>query len=195
VLLFASAGVLEHAGIKIPYFTFFAHSHPNRQFVHDKNPIGMYIAMGISAFLCIAIGIMPNPLYALMPYQDQIQTYNPNTPYHFIEQLQLLLFAVLAFAVLVKMKWYPAEVPSDNLDSDWVMRVPARGLVSWGNAAVGGLWGVVWGVFSKRVETITTRIYHLHGPEGRLARSWPVGFMALCTTVMLLAVLILSFFA
>ena len=27
VLLFASAGVLEHSGIKIPYFAFFAHGH------------------------------------------------------------------------------------------------------------------------------------------------------------------------
>lgn len=195
VLLFASAGVLEHAGIKIPYFTFFAHSHPNRKFVKDKVPMGMYIAMGISAFLSIFIGIYPDPLYALMPNQEQIQAYNPNTPYHFIEQLQLLLFAVLAFAVLIKMKWYPAEIPSDNLDSDWVWRVPGRNLISWGNKAVGAIWGGVWYILTFCIQDLTQNIYSLHGPEGRMARSWPVGFMALWTAIVLLAVLVLSFFA
>ncbi len=195
VLLFASAGVLEHAGIKIPYFTFFAHSQPDRKFVSDKVPMGMYVAMSVSAFLCIAIGIMPGPLYALMPFQEQIQAYNPNTAYHIIEQLQLLLFAVLAFAILIKMNWYPAEIPSDNLDSDWIWRVPGRNLISWANAVVGALWNTVWKLFSGHIENITHRIYMLHGPEGRMARSWPVGFMALWTAVMLLAVLVLSFLA
>ena len=195
VLLFASAGVLEHAGIKIPYFTFFAHSQPNRKFYNEKNPMGMYVAMGISAFLCIAIGIYPDPLYALMPYQEQIQSYNPNTPYHFIEQLQLLLFAVLAFAVLVKMKWYPAEVPSENLDSDWLVRVPGREFVRWVNAAAGAIWAALWSLVTGRINRLTRDIYSLHGPEGRLAQSWPVGFMALWTTVVLLAVLLISFFA
>ena len=168
VLLFASAGVLEHAGIKIPYFTFFAHSHPGRTFAHDHVPWGMYVAMGVSAVLCVGIGLMPGPLYALMPHQEQIATYDPNTPYHFIEQLQLLLFAVLAFAVLVKMKWYPAEVPSDNLDSDWLVRVPGRNILLWANAATGMLWQAVWSLFSGWVNDVTRRVYGLHGPEGRL---------------------------
>ena len=193
VLLFASAGVLEHAGIKIPFFTFFAHSHPNRTFVKDKVPTGMYVAMGIAAVLSLGIGIYPDPLYALMPHQEQIQSYNPNTPYHFIEQLQLLLFAVLAFAVLIRMKWYPAEIPSDNLDSDWVWRIPGRSFVSWGNAAVRAVWLTLFSQCISRIEDLTQRIYALHGPEGRMARSWPVGFMAMWTAVMLLGVLLLSF--
>ncbi len=193
VLLFASAGVLEHAGIKIPYFTFFAHSHPNRKFIKDRVPTGMYIAMGISAFLSIAIGVMPGWLYALMPNQSQIQSYNPNTAYHIIEQLQLLLFAILAFAVLIKMKWYPAEIPSDNLDSDWIWRVPGRNIIRWGNKAVNLIWLSIWGIISRCVSDVSKNIYSLHGPEGRMARSWPVGFMALWTAIVLLAVLLLSF--
>ncbi len=194
VLLFASAGVLEHAGIKIPFFTFFAHSHPNRKFIHDKLPSGMTIAMVISAVLCIGIGLYPEPLYALMPYQDQIKTYNPNTPYHFIEQLQLLLFAVLAFAILKKTKLYPAEIPSDNLDSDWVWRIPGRGVLLWAIAAIGMIWNILWGQFTDRIDVTARQIYALHGPEGRLARSWPVGFMALWTGIVLFLILILSFF-
>ena len=54
VLLFASAGVMEHSGIKIPYFAFFAHDAG-----HDveEAPWNMLLAMGIAAALCIGIGV------------------------------------------------------------------------------------------------------------------------------------------
>src|SRR5690606_3863602 len=60
VLLFASAGVLEHAGIKIPFFAFFAHDSGIRTTEPPKN---MLFAMGIAAALCIAIGSFPDYLY------------------------------------------------------------------------------------------------------------------------------------
>ena len=55
VLLFASAGVMEHSGIKIPYFAFFAHDAG-----HDveEAPWNMLLAMGIAAALCIGIGVL-----------------------------------------------------------------------------------------------------------------------------------------
>ncbi|MEM7173066.1 MAG: Na(+)/H(+) antiporter subunit D, partial [Pseudomonadota bacterium] len=54
VLVFASAGVLEHSGIKIPYFAFFAHDSGKRV---KEAPLNMLVAMGITAFFCIAIGV------------------------------------------------------------------------------------------------------------------------------------------
>ena len=57
VLLFASAGVFHHAGIKIPYFAFFAHDSGIRC---KEAPANMLIAMGLMAALCIGIGVMPN---------------------------------------------------------------------------------------------------------------------------------------
>ncbi|MEL6362458.1 MAG: Na(+)/H(+) antiporter subunit D [Pseudomonadota bacterium] len=192
VLLFASAGVLEHAGIKIPFFTFFAHDSGKRP---SEAPMHMLIPMGISAFLCLFLGLFPGPLYSLMPDQEMIKEYHPYTAYHIVEQLQLLLWAVLAFAVLKLMKWYPAEVPSTNLDTDWFYRIPGRDLVMWAAAATGAIWNVLWRLFTGRFMQAMNRIYTVHGPEGQLARAWPTGFMALATAAVLGLVLILSFVA
>jgi multicomponent Na+:H+ antiporter subunit D len=191
-LLFASAGVLEHAGIKIPYFTFFGHDSGKRP---KEAPVGMLIAMSIGAVLSIGIGVFPEPLYALLPNQEQIAAYEPYTAYHILEQLQLLLWAVLAFAVLILIKWYPAEVPSVNLDTDWLYRVPGRAFLGWVSGASRATWIALWGIFSGRMQALMERIYAVHGPEGNLARSWPIGFMALWTAVLLAFVLILSFLA
>ena len=192
VLLFASAGVLEHAGIKIPYFTFFAHDSGKRP---KEAPPEMLLAMGISAFLCIAIGVRPEPLYALMPFPEAVADYRPYAPHHIVEQLQLLLWAVLAFAVLILVKWYPAEVPSTNLDTDWFYRAPGRGLLGWAAAATRAVWRLSWRLFSTRVADAMTRIYAVHGPEGALARSWPTGFMALATAIVLGLALLIAFAA
>lgn len=192
VLLFASAGVLEHAGIKIPFFTFFAHDSGKRP---QEAPPQMLIAMGVAAVMCIGIGVYPDPLYALLPDQAQIATYDPYTPYHIVEQLQLLFWAVLAFAVLLILKWYPAEVPSTNLDTDWFWRVPGRAFIGWAAGASRATWNAFWRLFSGQVEAIMGRIYAAHGPEGQMSRSWPIGFMALWTAVVLGLVLILSFLA
>ena len=69
ILLFASAGVLVHSGIKIPYFAFFAHdqfspSHTGKPRPKEA-PAPMLIAMGLAAFLCIFIGVQPQYLFAL----------------------------------------------------------------------------------------------------------------------------------
>ncbi|MFQ5563722.1 MAG: Na(+)/H(+) antiporter subunit D [Parvularculaceae bacterium] len=192
VMLFASAGVLEHAGIKIPYFTFFAHDSGKRP---KEAPPMMLVAMTASAILCVGIGVFPEPLFALLPYQDHIAGYDPYTPWHVIEQTQLLLFAVLAFALLIVWKWYPAEKALVNLDTDWFYRIPGRNLLAWAAGATTALWNVIWRFLYGRAEAAIARIYAVHGPEGQLARSWPIGFMALWTAIVLGAVLILSFLA
>lgn len=192
VLLFASAGVLEHAGIKIPYFTFFAHDSGKRP---KEAPPAMLLAMGISAFLSISIGVYPEPLYALTPYPEAIADYHPYAPDHVIEQAQLLLWAVLAFAVLILVKWYPAEVASTNLDTDWFYRVPGRGLLSWAAASARAIWRLLCRQLLTRFTGAMNRIYAVHGPEGAMARSWPTGFMALATAIVLGLALLIAFAA
>ena len=59
VLLFSSAAVFYHSGIKIPYFAFFAHDSGKRP---GEAPPNMLVAMGIAAALCIGIGVYPDPL-------------------------------------------------------------------------------------------------------------------------------------
>ena len=94
LLLFASAGVFHHAGIKIPYFAFFAHDSGIRT---REPPLNMLLAMGLGALLCILIGVFPSLLYGLLPWDVH---YVPYTADHVLTQLQLLFFAALAFAWL-----------------------------------------------------------------------------------------------
>ena len=191
-LLFASAGVLEHAGIKIPYFTFFAHDSGKRP---KEAPWHMLAAMTIAAVLCVGIGVFPDPLYALLPDQRAILDYDPYALPHVAEYLQLLLWAVLAFAILIITKWYPPEIAATNLDTDWFWRVPGRAILGWTAATARGLWGVAWGILYARTRALADRIYAVHGPEGSLARSWPIGFMALMTAAVLGLALVLAFIA
>ena len=124
MLLFASAGVLHHSGIKIPFFAFFAHQS---KFKPKEAPINMIIAMVIASFLCILIGVFPQIFYKILPYQID---YFPYDFSHVIGQLQLLLFATLAFCFLWKFKIYPPELNSTVLNSDWFYRkfFPAFGV-------------------------------------------------------------------
>jgi len=120
ILLFAAAGVLHHAGIKIPFFAFFAHDSGIRT---REAPVSMLIAMGISALACIIIGSFPNQtLYLLLPFGSPENFYQPYDATHVITQLQILFFSVAAFVVLMITKLYPPETPSVNLDFDWTWR-------------------------------------------------------------------------
>ncbi|MDW7644727.1 MAG: Na(+)/H(+) antiporter subunit D [Desulfuromonadales bacterium] len=120
VLLFASAGVFHHAGIKIPFFAFFSHDSGLRC---KEAPRHMLLAMGITAILCIFIGTFPKYLYSLLPYATE---YQPYTASHVIAQTQLLFFSALAFTLLLLSGIYPAEMRSINIDFDWFYRKGGR---------------------------------------------------------------------
>ncbi len=119
-LVFASAGVFHHSGIKIPFFAFYGHDAGHRV---REAPWNMLLAMGLAAFLCIGIGVYPGPLYALLPYEVN---YVPYTGAHVLDQMQLLFFSALAFTLLMLSGLYPAEVRAVNLDADWFYRKGGR---------------------------------------------------------------------
>ncbi len=187
VLVFASAGVLEHSGIKIPYFAFFAHDSGLRC---KEAPANMLIAMAIPAFLCIAIGIFPGPLYALLPFP---MDYQPYTASHVLSQLQLLLFAILAFAVLVRSGLYPKEIPSTNLNTDWIYRKGLPALVRWLMAAGSTIRRGALFRAEFRLERFIAQVYRHHGPAGIMARTWSTGSTVLWVAV-LLGVYLLAYF-
>lgn len=118
-LLFASAGVFHHAGIKIPFFAFFSHDSGIRC---EEAPRNQLLAMGIVAFLCVFVGTFPKAfLYPMLPYAGEAP-YEPYTVAHVTDQLALLLFSALAFTLLMRAGLYPAEIRSTNLDADWIYR-------------------------------------------------------------------------
>ena len=137
VLLFASAGVFHHAGIKIPFFAFFSHDSGLRC---KEAPRHMLLAMGITAILCIFIGSFPKYLYSLLPYATE---YQPYTTSHVIAQTQLLFFSALAFTLLLLSGIYPAEMRSINIDFDWFYRKGGRWFYGLADRSLNGLnrWG------------------------------------------------------
>ena len=187
VMLFASAGVVEHAGIKIPYFAFFAHDSGIRT---REPPRNMLLAMSIGAGMCLAIGIWPNLLYDLLPGEVD---YNAYSYTHMLTQLQLLCFAIAAVAAFHLWKIYPAEIRSVNLDADWVYRRAGARVTR----AVGGAVGAADTVFRRVVLNTVQRgmrgAFRSHGPRGILARTWPAGSMVLWVSILLTAFLVFQF--
>jgi len=188
-LVFASAGVLSHSGIKIPFFMFFAHDSGKRP---KEAPTHMLLAMGLTAALCIAIGVYPAPLYALLPFEVD---FTPYTTSHVVGQLQLLLFALLAFGILMRTGIHPPEVRAINLDTDWSYRWLLPRIIRKVATVVSAIWSGTLGFLNQRVKNIITGLYHSHGPEGRMASSWPTGSMVIWISVLLGATLIVSFFS
>jgi multicomponent Na+:H+ antiporter subunit D len=120
ILQFASAGVLDHAGIKVPFFTFFGHDSGIRT---KEAPLPMLLAMGIAAFFCVFLAVCPGFLYGMLPYPVD---YEPYTAGHVVGSLQLLLFGALAFVLLLFAGFYPSEIRAQNLDSDLFYRKGGR---------------------------------------------------------------------
>ncbi len=187
ILLFASAGVFHHSGIKIPYFAFFAHDSGLRP---KEAPTHMLFAMGITAFLCIAIGVYPDPLYALLPYDVN---YVPYTTTHVITQLQLLMFSALAFTVLMRTGIYPPELRSVNLDTDVIYRRFLPRIITKLRNIISGMWLFGTWFASRKVAKLVKTLHNSHGPEGRMARVWPTGAMVLWIAIILSATLIVNF--
>ena len=145
-LLFASAGVFHHAGIKIPFFAFFSHDSGIRC---KEAPTNQLIAMGITAFLCIFVGTFPNAfLYKMLPNAGA--SYEPYTVGHVTDQYALLLFSALAFTLLMRAGLYPAEVRSANLDTDWIYRRGGRVFYKGMDKALNGLNQAVHATFIGR---------------------------------------------
>ncbi len=179
MLLFASAGVFHHAGIKIPYFAFFAKDSGIRT---KEAPLNMLIAMSIAAALCIFIGTQPQVLYALLPWDVEYMPYDTT---HVLSQLQLLFFSALAFVWLKKQGLYPPELHAINIDAEWLYRkllpVTANGIYNMsqraGNCFKGSIKSSLKGLAKAMADTHIARLH--------LATSWPTGSMVLWIAVIL----------
>ena len=179
LLLFASAGVFHHAGIKVPFFAFFAHDAGIRC---REAPRNMLWAMGLGAVLCVGIGSFPHYLYRLLPYPVD---YVPYDATHVVLQLQLLFFSALAFVALKLTGLYPPELRSANLDVDWTYRKLLPGAARWcvqqGAPLRDGL--IAWS--KRQIFSLVDWVRQYHGPAGVFARAWPVSSSVLVVAIFL----------
>lgn len=180
ILLFAAAGVFHHAGIKIPYFAFFAHDSGIRT---REAPTNMLVAMAIAAAFCIGIGVFPGTLYNLLPFATDYSAYDLT---HVLTQLQLLLFSALAFVWLNLRGMYPPELRSVNLDVEWLYRRAAPSAVSTISGFYSRLVGVVTDGGSALVNAIGSRANQVFAPGGLLSRSQSLGGLTMIVLLVLL---------
>ena len=183
-LLFASAGVFHHAGIKIPFFAFFAHDSGIRV---KEAPTSMLIAMGIGAVLCIGIGSFPQYLYSLLPFQTGYSAYDAT---HVLAQTQLLLFSALAFVWLKLSGIYPPELRSVNIDAEWVYR---KGFVvagRWATVATQATIASVYSILLGSINRVYRMILNTTGLNSRIAREWTVD-LAVAIVVLLFSIFVI----
>ncbi|MFT5888348.1 MAG: multicomponent Na+:H+ antiporter subunit D [Zhongshania sp.] len=171
LLLFASAGVFHHAGIKIPYFAFFAHDSGIRC---KEAPNNMLLAMSIAAALCIGIGIFPELLYQHLPFDTNYSAYDIT---HILTQTQLLFFSALAFIWLNLKGMYPPELPSTNLDSDWLYRRPLAGLLKQSLSLIWAVDQRARGIVVGAIKAFGQHVATMHRQEGFLAKEISISSM------------------
>ena len=190
LLLFAAAGVFHHAGIKIPYFAFFAHDSGIRTSEPPKN---MLIAMTLAAVLCIAIGSFPaQTVYALLPWDA---TYQPYDMTHVLTQLQLLFFSALAFVWLNLRGMYPPELRSTNLDAEWIYRTLAPAFVIRFSCAVYKTYCQAEELAVNAIKRMIQNSYDVekNQPKGYFAKLWPTETMVFWVAILLASYLVLYY--
>ncbi len=180
----ASAGVFLHAGIKYPWFVFFQRDSGLRP---RDAPWNMGLAMLLFAGSCILLGVAPDLLYRFLPYPVD---YVPYTPGKVLFYLQLLMFAALAFFLLLPMMQRTLTI---SLDFDWLWRVAlyrAGSLLLDLMTRTRAALGPAFGSLGRGIERYARR--HLGMPNSRsrpgvLARTWPIGVTAIWIAVLLSA--------
>jgi multicomponent Na+:H+ antiporter subunit D len=176
----ASAGVFLHAGIKFPWFVFFQKDSGLRP---AEPPAPLRFAMILLAALCIGIGVVPGPLYALLPHPVQ---YVPYTAGHVIAMLQLLLFSGLAFFLLLPLLKRTLTI---TLDTDWFWRRLGPALRGQVEAGIVMLRSAVTG----HVRQLTLRVAAMAGRlggSGAVGRTWATRTMMLWVVALLAAYLL-----
>lgn len=184
LLAAATAGVFLHAGIKFPWFVFFQKDSGLRP---DEPPASMRCAMVIFAGLCIAIGVWPERLYALLPFTVN---YQPYTAPHVLTQLQLLLFSGLAFFVMLP---FLKRTHTITLDTDWLWRKLLPILASRLNKLSNRFDFLLNRATKQWISYARDIAVNQFGKDGRMARTWSTRSMALWVLVLLIGYLILYY--
>ena len=116
-MVFATVGAVQHIFVKAVYLPFFGPA-PKRVKAKEA-PLGMLLAMGAAAALCLGIGVYPEPLYALLPYDARYEVWKAG---YVLGELQLLFFAGLGFVFLSLRGVYPTAMDTTVLNTDYLFR-------------------------------------------------------------------------
>ena len=179
--------MFHHSGIKIPFFAFFSHDSGKRP---KEAPWNMLLAMGIAAAFCVGLGVGYPWLYKLLPWQAG---YEPYTWPHVVTQLQLLLFAALAFVVLMLSGLYPAELRKINLDTDGIYRRLLPRIVGRIGQRIRQVDAFVRQAVLRGLKALLEYLGDRFSERGILGGTWTTGVMAVWATILLCLCLLLNY--
>jgi multicomponent Na+:H+ antiporter subunit D len=183
LLIAASAGTPLYIGFRFPWFVFFARDSGLRP---GDPPWSMKAAMVLCALMCIGLGVAPGLLYALLPAPVDFVPYAAG---HVVFQLQLLLFAGLAFFLMLGFLTPRRTV---TLDVDWLYRGLGVTLTRWADAWAGKAWNALVAAVSRGTRAAGDVLARQSGEDGIWSRTWSTGAMAFWMAAVLAGYLILT---
>ncbi|MCB1740473.1 MAG: Na(+)/H(+) antiporter subunit D [Gammaproteobacteria bacterium] len=157
VLTGASACAFLYVGLKFPWFVFFGKDSGLRP---DEAPAHMCLAMIALAVLCVLLGVMPQTYYGLLPFPVE---YQPYTAAHLVTQFQLLLFAGLAFFLLLPVL---TPRPGRSIDFDWFYRSLPLALGRWLVPPLARVRLLFLGSCLDGVRYVLAFMQRSYGPQG-----------------------------
>lgn len=160
ILEIASAGVFLHAGIKFPYFVFFAKDNGLRP---GEPPKHMLLAMAFLSFVCIFIGVYPQPLYDILPFGTV--EFHAYTFEHTLNQFQLLMFSALAFFLLLPLL---KRTETISIDTDWFYRKGGRLFVYGCDKIFNGINAFGGRLFFETIPALLNRFFA--NPSGNVQK-------------------------
>jgi multicomponent Na+:H+ antiporter subunit D len=166
LLSLASAGTFLHTGLKLPYFTFLGKDSGLRP---KEAPWNMLLAMGISAFFCVFIGMNPAWLYQFMPAPVDYNAYSLG---HLFWELQLLLFTGLGFFLMLK---HLGGEPKVSVDTDWIYRKAGPRMLHDVTHWVRSLWRGFIASMLAALRCLWESLRRNHSAKGVMGRTWGIG--------------------
>ena len=150
----------------------------------------MLLAMAIAAGLCIFIGCYPQALYTLLPYPNAYSAYDAT---HVLAQCQILFFSALAFVWLNLRGLYPPELPSTNLDVDWLLRKVGYRIAEEAGVYYHRLMSRIGSILRQMLQGVYRHSLHYCGPRSRLVNAISTDIMVLVALGVLIAFLLYLF--
>lgn len=189
LLELGAAWVFLHTSLRLPWAAFFA--SPATGTVPDavEAPRSMLAGMAGAAFCCIAVGLFPQFLFDLLPFEVDYHVYGLG---HVLGSLQLLLGAAVAFIIAVRLGLM-APRAGKLIDVDWLYRRAAPALVRTVGGSAAGVWTSARVALLSAVKEAAEDVRRWHSPGGRLGEPWPIGAAALAAACMLVAFLVLAY--
>lgn len=151
LLHLASIGTWLCTAFKLPYYTWFGQkgNHKPLSVNFKPLPLSMYLGMSFLAILCIVLGVVPSLLYHLLPYPFH---FNPYSPKHLVDSLQLLSASALCtWMLLPVLKPHPFIV----LDMDVFYQMLGRWTL-WMCGRFYCFRTYIQGLIRRTVEAVTS---------------------------------------